>query len=100
MWVKNGLTAASQSPAVSLDAVGTNEDIYMKLKAYKAQNIKLSPIPLTSCVHYRLEFWVSKILNVPLLSPSQIAPKFHSSERQYGTKNQAWVEADSLYGEF
>ena len=43
--------------------------------------------------HYGLKFLVPKILNFPLESPSQIAPKFNSLVEQCRTKIQIQLEA-------
>ena len=62
---------------------------FMNFAKYVCQT---PPLPLVQ-MHYGLQFSVSKILNFPLESPSQIAPKFYCLVEQCRTKNSTWVEA-------
>ena len=57
-----------------------------------AQNFLLN-YSLFKITHYGLKLSVSKILNFPLESPSQIAPKFNSLVEQCRTKIQIQLEA-------
>ena len=50
--------------------------------------------------HYGLKLLVLNILNFPLESPSQVAPKIFCLVEQCKTKNPPGIEADSILEEF